>query len=285
MSEKPKILTQEEKLWAVKEYLDGKGSTYSIADKYGVTNTSIRRWVDRYRAEGEAAFQKHTLPSSISSEEKRQAVHDYLEGKATLRELGLKYRVGNTSIRKWITKYKAGGDAALMPVHSKRHYSRSFKQEVIQSYLSGEGSYSELAVRFKIPSFETVRKWVLQYNDCRNLKGSGSGGTAIMTKGRKTTYDERVEIVSFCIENNNDYYLAAEKYKVSYQQVYSWVRKYKSEGVKALKDRRGRTKPETEMTELEKLRAENRILKAKNKQQRMEIDFLKKLDEIERRRG
>ena len=39
-----------------------------------------------------------------------------------------------------------------------------------------------------------------------------------MTKGRKTTSDERIEIVSFCIANANDYNLTAENYKVSYQQ-------------------------------------------------------------------
>ena len=285
MSKKPRRLTQEEKLCAVKEYLDGKGSTYSIADKYGVTDTTIRRWLDQYKAEGDMAFQKSSLPASISPTNKLCAVHDYLEGRATLRELTLKYGAGSTSIRKWIAKYQSGGDAALLPVHTKKHYSRSFKHKVIQAYLSGEGSYYDLAVRFKIPSFETVRKWVLQYNDCRGIKGSETGGTAIMTKGRKTTFDEKTEIVSFCIENNNDYQLTAETYKVSYQQVYSWVRKYKAHGAKALEDRRGRTKPEAEMTELERLRAENRLLKAQNKQQRMEMDFLKKLDEIERRRG
>lgn len=63
---KPTILTQEEKLWTAKEYLDGKGSIYSIADKYGVTETSIRRWVDRYLVESAATLQKCTLPSSIS---------------------------------------------------------------------------------------------------------------------------------------------------------------------------------------------------------------------------
>ena len=48
-----------------------------------------------------------------------------------------------------------------------------------------------------------------------------------MTKGRKITYNERVEIVAFCIENNDNYQLTSNKYKVSYQQVYTCVRKYK----------------------------------------------------------
>ena len=42
---------------------------------------------------------------------------------------------------------------------------------------------------------------------------------------------------------------------------------------------------EAEMSELEKLRAENRILRAEKEHAQMEADFLKKLAEIERRRG
>ena len=105
-----------------------------------------------------------------------------------------------------------------------------------------------------------------------------------MTKGRKTTRDERVKIVEDCIANNNNYNETAEKYQVSYQQVYTWVHKYQDKGVEALEDRRGKRKDEDSMTELEKLKAENRLLKAEKKQQQMELDFLKKLEEIERRR-
>lgn len=273
MSENAKELSPEEKLWAVKEYLSGKGSTYSIADKYGVTDTSIRRWVDRYKIDGEQAFYKKPLASSLSQEEKLRAVHEYLQGVLSLRDIARKYGVGDTSVRKWIAKYNAGGDAALLPNHTKKHYSKSFKQEVIRAYLAGEGSYAELCVRYNIPSFDTVRKWVLQYNDRRTIRGSKTGGTTIMTKGRKTTYEERIEIVSFCIENHKDYQLAADTYQVSYQQVYSWVRKYEAQGVESLTDKRGRTKPEAEMTELEKLRAENKLLKTQNKRQEMEMAF------------
>lgn len=33
-----------------------------------------------------------------------------------------------------------------------------------------------------------------------------------MTKGRKTTYEERVEIVAFCVANNDNYQLTADKF-------------------------------------------------------------------------
>lgn len=106
-----------------------------------------------------------------------------------------------------------------------------------------------------------------------------------MTKGRKTTYEERVEIVAFCIANSNDYQKAAEEFQVSYQQVYTWVKKYKELGSDALVDNRGKRKKPEEMNESEKLAAQLKLLEAENKRLKMENAFLKKLDEIERRRS
>lgn len=105
-----------------------------------------------------------------------------------------------------------------------------------------------------------------------------------MTKGRKTTYEERLGIVKYCIEHQNNYAETANKFLVSYQQVYSWTIKYETDGVDALLDNRGKRKVVNKMSEIEKLKAQNKLLEAKNKRQQMEIDFLKKLEEIERRR-
>ena len=65
--------------------------------------------------------------------------------------------------------------------------------------------------------------------------------------------------------------------------MYAWVKKYAVNGVDGLYDRRGRSKSAEELSDLEKLQAENRVLKAKTRQQQMEIDFLKKIDAVERR--
>ena len=101
-----------------------------------------------------------------------------------------------------------------------------------------------------------------------------------MTKGRKTTQEERAQIVAFCIEHGKDYGLTVETYQVSYQQIYSWVRKYEARGVDGLVDRRGKAKPEEELTEAERLRQENRMLQAKLRDKEMEIALLKKLREL-----
>lgn len=101
-----------------------------------------------------------------------------------------------------------------------------------------------------------------------------------MNKGRKTSQEERAEIVAFCIENNKNYTLTVEKYNISYQQIYSWVRKYEINGVEGLIDHRGKSKKQEDLTEADRLRMENKILQAKLKDQEMKIKLLKKLREL-----
>lgn len=104
-----------------------------------------------------------------------------------------------------------------------------------------------------------------------------------MTNGRKTTYEERIEIVSFCVANAKDYNLTADKFEVSYQQVYGWVKKYESIGPEGLVDRRGQHKKYEELTETQKIAAQLKLLEAENRRLKLENEFLKKLEEIERR--
>ena len=154
----------------------------------------------------------------------------------------------------------------------------------VEKYIKGNKSLSQLARTLEI-SIEQFRIWVLKYNNSHNKwKFHNTKENKIMTKGRKITYNERVEIVAFCIENNDNYQLTSNKYKVSYQQVYTWVRKYKENGYESLRDNRGKRKNIDQMSETEKLNAQIRLLEAKNKQLEMENNFLKKLEEVERRR-
>lgn len=107
-----------------------------------------------------------------------------------------------------------------------------------------------------------------------------------MTKTRKTTKEERIAIAKECIETGRNYGEIAIKYNVSYQQVYSWTKKFAELGDSGLEDRRGqRTAQQEPRTPEEELRLRIAQLEHELYMTRMERDLLKKLDEIERRRG
>ena len=165
--------------------------------------------------------------------------------------------------------------------HKNKVYSAELKIQAVEEYLSGKGSQREICKKYGILAKRTLEVWIMWYNGHREIKKRSSAkGEIYMTKGRKTTQEERAEIVAFCIGHGKDYGLTVETFKVSYQQIYSWVKKYEEKGVNGLTDRRGKAKPESELTEEERLRQENKILQAKIKDQEMEIALLKKLREL-----
>jgi len=162
-----------------------------------------------------------------------------------------------------------------------KKYRCELKIQAVTDYLTGKGSLRDICKKYEILDNHTLRDWIMCYNGHKEIKErTASEGEIYMTKGRKSTQKERATIVAFCIEHSKDYGLTVETYKVSYQQIYTWVKKYEKKGVDGLTDRRGKAKAESELTEEELLRAENKILQAKIKDQKMEIALLKKLKEL-----
>jgi len=218
-------------------------------------------------------------------DEKAKILVEYQTGVHGFRELCRIYGIAQQSLKDWIRLYETFGMEGLKTVSSATNYSRETKQAAVQEYLAHKLPVKEILKKYQIRSETQLRKWIKKYNGHEELKASRTGGTTVMTKGRKTTFDERVEIVQYCIAHDHNYAETAGKYDVSYQQARNYTIKYEAGGVEALQDRRGRAKPQDEMSELERLRAENRLLRAEKERAEMEVSFLKKLDEIERRRG
>lgn len=222
----------------------------------------------------------------ISYEKKLEAVEKYKRGEGSQDSIAREYGVNRASFRQWIANHEAMGPSGLAATHTNNKYSVELKTAAIEAYLRGEGGQVEICKRYSIRSTAQLRDWITMYNGHKELRGTGGQGSGIyMTKGRTTTLDERIEIVSYCIATGKDYGAAIKKYGVSYQQIYSWVSKYEKKGVEGLTDKRGKRKSLDEMSEMERLRAENRLLRAENEQKAMEIAVLKKVQEIERRRG
>lgn len=217
--------------------------------------------------------------------EKITAVEAYLRGELGSTEAIRKFGINMSTWRMWIRLYETRGAEGLIPSAKLRRYSAELKMQVVQEYLIGRNSLRGLCKKYSISHATMVQAWIKQYNGQKRFKNPKSGRGIYMAKGRKTTMEERVQAVSHCITNGKDYSTTAEKYQVSYQQLYSWVHKYEKQGIGGLNDKRGKRKLLENMTVLERLQAENKLLRAENKHKEMEIEILKKVQEVERRRG
>ncbi|WP_425805246.1 transposase [Desulfitobacterium sp. Sab5] len=219
----------------------------------------------------------------IAPQEKLKIIEQYLRGEIGCCDAGRQIGVDHRTITEWASRYKSEGAAAFLPQEHNRKYSRETKTEAVLDYLSGKGSLQEICEKYKIKSHTQLRNWLKAYNRHEDFK-TRTGGSS-MTKGRVTTSEERLQIVRECIANRNDYGGTALKYRVSYQQVYTWTKKYREMGETGLEDRRGhRAGTLPSRTPEEKLRDRVAQLERENYDLEMENALLKKVKELERRR-
>ena len=220
--------------------------------------------------------------SKFKVDEKVKIVHEYMSGRLGVREFERTYATDNMVLYEWVRLYKTRGVEGLTPAIKHRRYSPESKIQAVKDYLDGKGSQRDICIKYDITDKNILRSWIKWYNSHGDFKQRNTGGEICMAKGRQTTLSERVEIVSHCIGNNKDYGKTIELYGISYQQIYSWVRKYEKYGADGLADRRGKRKDEDSMSEVEKLRAQLKLKEAENIRLQMENDLLKKLEALER---
>jgi len=192
--------------------------------------------------------------------------------------------VDQQGVKRWKDIYKKDGLKGLEERNNWTHYSKKTKQQAIAAYLNNEGSLIDISNRFGLRSTTQLRDWIkkFQYNGGTNKSLAATPSRKqVRNMSRKTTFEERIEIVEYVTAGKHSYNQTSEHFKVSYQQVRSWVLKSKGNGYVALKDGRGRTKPVKEMTEVERLQLENRQLKAKLKEQEVLDLFAKKFRELQ----
>ena len=223
--------------------------------------------------------------SKYTIEEKKQAVLDYKNGRRGVtqicNDLGL-HKSGKV-LYKWIAIYDKYGEVGFLPKPQNKSYSKEFKKMVVEEYLAGTDSLENTAIKYDIFSHQTLRNWIISYNSHGELKDYNPKGDVYMASARrKTTIEERIEIVKYCLEHNKEYKLAAEAFDVSYTQVYQWVKKYEEYGEEGLSDKRGKRKQDDELDEVERLKREVARLQQKLELKERENYVLKKLKEIER---
>ena len=225
--------------------------------------------------------------SKYSPEIKIKACEDYISDKYSHREICEKYgihfkRNGTSMLNQWLPLYREHGPMAFLKTDGNRSYSSELKKNAVLDYLSGKGSIVDIAAKYNLRSKTQLQTWVSLYNANRELKDYCPKREVYMADARrKTTIEERKEIVEYCIFHNRNYKETAAKYEVSYSQVYDWVKKYIAKGEEGLIDKRGIHKKDDELDELERLRRENKRLKRQLEEEYMLVELLKKVKEFE----
>lgn len=223
-------------------------------------------------------------PKSVS--EKLEIVLLHLEEGKSLSWLTRNQGISKDTLSNWVRKYKEAGvegTRGKSSLDEVTKYSKELKEQAVSDYLNGLGSLKDLTKKYGISDPYVLRSWIKSYTSGKELKAT-SKGMRRMKQGRKTTFEERIEIVNFTLAYEKDYQGAVEKYGVSYQQIYSWVRKFEKDGSNGLLDRRGKgltSKPN--LTPEEELRLKIKQQEERIKYLEMENGLLKKLEEIKRR--
>ncbi len=221
--------------------------------------------------------------SKFHVELKLQACRDIIDGKCSIRGAAQSLQVDTKTLREWVSSYRKEGIEGLIPRIHCKVYPPKVKLAAVQGYLSGSMTMSQVCEKYGIRKEAQLHNWVKKYNSHEKFQ-LRTGGSRIMTKTRKTTQKERLEIVQYCIAHDNNYGEAAIACKVSYQQVFQWMKKYREMGNVGLEDRRGhRAGTLPSRTPEEELRDLVAQLERKNYGLQMENDALKKMDELEKR--
>lgn len=208
----------------------------------------------------------------LTPEERVRLVENYLNGEESLNGLAHTVDISESTLRRWLMIYENEGPTGLLAKRKNTHYSIEMKLQAVTDYLNGVGSLNDLSKKYGLRNISQLQDWLKVYNTHGNFK-SESGGSQ-MRKARKTTFEERVEIVHYCLMHHRNYGETAITYQVSYQQVRNWVLKYDEMGEQGLKDRRGhRAGTEPSRTPEEEMRDRLAEQERRIKQLEMENDI------------
>jgi transposase-like protein len=222
--------------------------------------------------------------TKLSLEDKLDIIRRVQSGEKSVLQLVRKFGISHEQIYTYVNFYNKYGVKGVMTREKNTRYPIEIKVTAVQEYLNGEGSFNDIILKYNISSSSVLRHWIKSYKEGKLTTKSLPDSTKRKInkhKAKKFTLDEKLEIVQQCVGNLNNYQATADQFGTSYQQVYTWVKKFSEDGVEALKDKRGK-KQSKPLTNEEKLIQKIREQEIQMRKLQAENEFLKKLDELER---
>jgi transposase-like protein len=154
----------------VREYLSGEGSLDTIAVANGMSLTTLKDWVHKYREQGETAFAVKNGNTHYSKEFKIHCVKAVLHGEGCVDDIVAKYKISAREVlRRWIKRYNANQELKdydpkreVYMADARRKTTLEERKEITEYCISHNKDYKGTAARFDV-SYSQVYTWVRKY--------------------------------------------------------------------------------------------------------------------------
>jgi transposase-like protein len=192
-------ISPERLIEAIKEYIDGKGSFNTIAEKYCIAYETIRNAYERYKGNGISTFIETKHNAVYAEELKEKAVMEYLQGEGSQTAIAAKYGLRSKSqLQQWIKAYNSGrGFQRKKTGGSRMKEARSTTLEervqIARDCIANGGNYGETALKYNV-SYQQVYQWT------RKFKEMGAAGLEDRRGRRKKDQTPRTELEKAQIE-------------------------------------------------------------------------------------
>ena len=219
--------------------------------------------------------------SKFTKEVKIAAVKRYIEGCIGSASLAREVGCDRKQILRWVYAYKERGEAAFRD--STKHnasYTKEFQSNAVEYYFQ-HGSIDQTAAKYGI-SGSVLQKWIKAYKN-GTLKDKIPMPEVYHMKGRRTTFEERKEIVHYCLSHDKNYKETAKTYSLPYSRVFNMVKKYEQEGEEGIMDAKTKNALHP-LTEIEKLQKENERLKKELELEKLKRELVQKKISLEKER-
>ena len=163
-------ISPERLIEAIKEYIDGKGSFDTIAEKYCIAYETIRNAYERYKENGISTFIETKHNAAYAEELKEKAVMEYLQGEGSQTAIAAKYGLRSKSqLQQWIKAYNSGrGFRHRMSGGSRMKEVRPTTVEeriqIAKDCIANGGNYGETALKYNV-SYQQVYQWVKKFKE------------------------------------------------------------------------------------------------------------------------
>ena len=161
----------------------------------------------------------------ISYLNKLEAVQTVLNNQASISAVSKDFSAAQSSLRDWIRKYKKWGVNRIRPYKIVGNYPPQIKHDAVIDVVKNGLLISEVLQKYDISDRLVLRNWIRLYNERKQWKPKRLGLSSIKS-GRSTSFTERIEIGEYTLKHGRDYQAAIQKYGISYQQIYNWLKRW-----------------------------------------------------------